>query len=202
MNNIIVFKEYALGEKGAVCMCKILKDIQGKTATELLDIYTTDKSIPIDIYRLLDEIGIKIKSIDFSDVEEKIGYKRGDILGATLIDGEEVEIFYRAGVSENRKKFTIAHELAHCCCHSELLKNTHIQLRKESECEKLKEKEANVFAGELLIPEERLKEYYGKLILPSLSVLAEIFSVSTSVMGARLDYLNLSYFKDVGLDEG
>lgn len=58
------------------------------------------------------------------------------------------------------------------------------------------EEQANIFAGELLIPEESLNKYYNRMIVPSLSTLAEIFRVSTSVMVARLDYLRKPYFKD------
>ena len=56
--------------------------------------------------------------------------------------------------------------------------------------------EADIFAGELLIPESSLVRVYNQFYLPSLESLAKIFSVSTNVMAARLDYLSMPYFKD------
>lgn len=201
MNEIIKFGQYTK-ERRTVYMCEILKRMQGKTAAQLLEIYGTREEAPIDIYRLLKNIGINVRSIDFGEIEEEIEYAKGDILGATLIDGEEVEIFYRTGTSDNRKRFTIAHEIAHCCLHTDELKETHIQLRKVSEKDNLTEIDANIFAGELLIPQKLLMKYYEELLFPSLSSLASLFEVSTSVMAARLDYLKLSYYKDVELCVG
>ncbi len=58
------------------------------------------------------------------------------------------------------------------------------------------ERNANIFAGELLIPYSSLMSIYNQLLKPSLSVLAQIFQVSTSVMKARLNYLELRFVDD------
>ena len=183
-------------------MCEILKKLQGKTAEQLLIEYGMQNDIPMDIEKLLRKIGIEVLPAPFEDIEEEIGLEKGDILGATLINDEAVTIFYRKEFYENRRKFIIAHELAHCCLHADSSKATHIQLRRESEENSLLEGEASVFAGQLLIPEKHLKAEHDKFIVPSLRALAEIFEVSTSVMGARMDYLNMPYYKDVQLSEG
>lgn len=182
-------------------MCKILKEIQGKTAGDLLKKYGMENQTPVRINELLRKIGIDVISADFSGIEKKAGYQQGEVLGATLIIGDDVTIFYREDSSDNRIRFTIAHELAHCCIHTNQLKETNIQLRQTGNQEGA-EKDANVFAGELLIPKNSLIKYYEELIIPSLKVLAEIFMVSTSVMAARLDWLNLPYFKDTDVNEG
>ena len=57
-----------------------------------------------------------------------------------------------------------------------------------------REIQANIFAGEILIPKYTLDLVYNKFIsTPPISVLARIFEVSISVMKARLDYLELPY---------
>ena len=53
----------------------------------------------------------------------------------------------------------------------------------------------------MLIPQNPLLTYYNKMIVPSLTELAKIFDVSTSVMSARLDYLRLAYYKDSFTEE-
>lgn len=200
MKKTIKFECY-VGESRSFIMCEILKKIQGKSAIELLEAYGVENEVPVRIDDLLSLIGISVISADFANIEEEIGYDRGEILGATLIEGEEVAMFYRDESTNNRKRFTLAHELAHCCIHTSQLKETNIQLRQGSVQDR-EEIDANIFAGELLIPKKILLKYYNKLIVPSLKALAEIFEVSTSVMAARLDWLDLPYYKDTDVNEG
>ena len=188
-------------EKGD-SMCEILKRLQGKTAEEILDIYAKDRELPVDIVALANNIGINIYSVDFTEVEDDMEIEKGIILGATLSHEEEVNILYRESDSENRKRFTIAHEIAHCCLHTESLIEHHIELRSDLSKDNRREREANIFAGKLLIPEENLRAIHEKLLLPSLSALVRIFKVSSNVMAARLDYLSMSYYKDIGITEG
>lgn len=190
-----------LGGRRYGIMCEILRKLQGKNANELLKEYGMEERTPIEIEELLKKIGIEIIPADFSGIEEKVGYTPGEILGATLITNEDVTIFYRKESSDNRIRFTIAHELAHCCIHTDRLKETNIQLRQNSN-QNPEEQAANIFAGELLIPQKNLIKYYTELIVPSLKTLAEIFMVSTSVMAARLEWLNLPYYKDTEVNEG
>ena len=114
---------------------------------------------------------------------------------------QSVELFctYRKQDTENRQRFTIAHELAHCCLHTENLQQNHIELRDNTFPKTEKEKAADIFAGELLIPEPLLKEIYSKFYLPSLKTLAKIFHVSTNVMAAKLDDVSMPYFRDAEL---
>lgn len=208
MNNIIEFNLKNTKEKlrGDI-MCKILKEIKNKSAYELLNAYNIELTPPIDISTLLERIGISTIAKDFTEIEESFEKLPGSILGATFSLNDELTIFYRKFENLHRKKFTVAHELAHCCLHCPTNETAHIEFRIEpfdtqlSQEEKDKEREANIFAGELLIPEEPLLKYYNKLIIPSLSKLANIFDVSSSVMAARLDYLQKPYFKDIETKE-
>lgn len=182
-------------------MCEILKKIQGKKANELLDEYNINLEPPINITYLLEQLKISTVAMDFSTIEKNSGMEYDFILGAALSVDDNLTIFYREKDTYNRQLFTIAHELAHCCLDSDNLMINHLELRTKSKESYGKEYNANIFAGELLIPEISLINIYNKLIIPSLDVLAKIFAVSTNVMAARLDYLNLQYMKDVTISE-
>lgn len=197
-DNIIEF--YVPKEKKVMFMCVILEKIKDKTPYELLKKYNIPLKPPIDISTLLEKIGISTIAKDFTEIENIIGINTGSILGAAMSKGDNLAIFYKKTDTYNRKIFTIAHELGHCCKHSENLKISHIQFRTDT-LPNAHETEANIFAGELLIPEEVLRPIYDEFIIPSLKGLSDIFGVSTNVMAARLDYLNLVYFKDVILSE-
>lgn len=206
MNNIIKFVAKSKKYQGGGDMCKILKKIKNKNPYELFNEYEISMNPPIDILNLLQKIGIQVIKRDFADIEKIMEVEEGSVLGAAFSNNEDLAIFYRAKDTLHRKKFTIAHELAHCCLHCPNDETNHIEYRLKpytnvSKEILKKEREANIFAGELLIPEESLSKIYHKMIIPTLSDLAEIFDVSTSVMAARLDYLKLPYFKDRTIEE-
>lgn len=201
MKDKVLLYPFCKRERRDGVMCKILKAIQGKNAQELLRDYKVLLEPPIDLDELVTKMGISIIPFDFSTIESQVDISSGAILGATVSQDEDLSIFYRSGDTENRKRFTIAHEIAHCCLHTDNLIDHHIELRDNSKAMAGKEYEANIFAGELLIPEEALNKVYKQLIVPSLASLSRIFKVSTTVMVARLDYLNMPYLKDIDINE-
>lgn len=199
---IIYYEEYRRKNKALVLgsdrMCTVLKKIRNKSAIELLEEYGLDKTAPIDIEQLLRAIGISAIGKDFSELEKRLDKPKGSILGMLLSSGNNAAIFYRKDDSYNRRRFTIAHELAHAINHSD--NEPHIEYRmaeKEME-ENPVEKKANIVAGEILIPLPLLKKEYLKLDIPSSTVLANIFKVSQNVMEARLKYLKIFYVNSEG----
>ena len=182
-------------------MYEVLKNMRNKSAIDLLKENGISLTPPINISLLLRRLGIKEVEADFSDIEKILKYDMGEILGITFAQEKQVGIFYRSRDSINRRRFTIAHEIAHCCLHTDTLNDKHIELRSSKTQNDPREYNANVFAGELLIPESSLKRIYEQLLVPSLSGLSEIFQVSTNVMAKRLDYLKMPYMKDEEISE-
>lgn len=182
-------------------MYEVLKNMRNKSAMDLLKENGISLTPPINIFLLLQRLGIKEVAADFSDIEKILQYDSGEILGITFAQEKQVGIFYRSSDSINRRRFTMAHEIAHCCLHTDTLTDKHIELRSSKTQNDPREYNANVFAGELLIPESSLKMIYEQLLVPSLSGLSEIFQVSTNVMAKRLDYLKMPYMKDEEISE-
>lgn len=185
-------------EKKVLIMCKPLSKIRNMSAEELLDFCGQRDNMPIDLKKMLEEIGISCVQYDFSSLEQKLSEKRHKpirkILGALVTIENDATILYRKEEEpdSHRYRFTIAHELAHCCLSHYDVSEVSAHLREEGYPETADEKAANVFAGELLIPEHSLKEVLNSLLIPSLKTLVEIFQVSENVMKARLDYLKIS----------
>ncbi len=183
-------------------MCKKLDELKGKEPEDLLHLLGEEPSIPIDIEKVLEALSIEHKSYDFSQFEKELN--NGDkILGAALTDNDDIIILYRENESKNRKRFTLAHELAHCCLNAQNLKDGHIEFRSDQKLLHDSEYNANVFAGKILIPKSQLMHEYNHMIAPLSDVLAKTFGVSTNVMEKRLEYLKLPYYKPiVPTDEG
>ena len=91
-------------------------------------------------------------------------------------------IHINSNLEEQKQKFTIAHELGHALLHPKA--NTHF-LRENTlfSINKL-EKEANLFAVNLLISDEDLREYQGF----SISQLSSVFEIKEKLIELRLKH--------------
>ncbi len=197
MNNIIYFNKYAK-ERGGVIMCPPINRIYGKSAMEILKEFDDSNNIQTNLTNILTNIGISALPLDFSELEKKL--KKGHILGLVLKDDKNAVIYYSNKDSSNRQRFTIAHELGHICKHlvPDSSDYPYIDWRIEEESSNHKEMEANIFAGELLIPLPKLKEIYLSMTLQTSPELAKIFGTSVNVMEERLNYLKVSYYNKEG----
>ena len=122
--------------------------------------------------------------------------------GLILFSDGKYKIYINSQCGENRKRFTLAHELGHYFLHREYLTqkwhfidddNTLYNkpwYRDLTDEIKNMEEEANFFAAEILMPENVVREAYSKN--DNLNDLADFFSVSTEAMFYRLKNLSLS----------
>lgn len=204
-------------------MCPPLEKIQGLTAEEILVKFGQENNIPVDIKKILSDIGALVVEDDLEFMDEteyvkKQVEKYGELCGAVFATKEILAVFYKKlkfdltseeakKSAENRNRFTLAHELAHCVLHAKHLETGYLEFRHDNpniENEPLDkssyefyEYQANIYAGQLLIPEKKLYEAIEKLILPTVKSLCELFQVSTNVMKARLRYLNINNVEDI-----
>lgn len=171
--------------KEVQCMCKVVKNIMGKSAADLLQMSKQSNVIPVSLTKILNTIGMSCLPFDFKEDT--------NVLGALVCVEDNAAIFYRKDDPRDghRYRFTVAHEIAHCCLRHIDTQHGSVHYRKETDNENAEEIAANVFAGELLIPENSLRHTLDELLLPSLKLLAQMFAVSENVMRARLDHLGV-----------
>ena len=197
MGKNIYFDKERITKKWGDTMCRKLRELNGLSAEELLKKVGQFGIVPIDIAQICYDLGIHVKMTDFSAIEQKIyeiTKEKREILGAVLAKDNDLAILYRNN-TVNRKRFTLAHELAHCCLHIEPQRKLHLEFRTDGVSSDIKEIEANKFAGELLIPESSLKEvidFSFDIEESKINFLAQLFVVSENVMKARLKELNIS----------
>ena len=146
-----------------------------------------------DLRRLAKAVGAEIRYDDFGDELSGFSYQR---------NGLKV-IGVNSKHSPARQKFTIAHELGHLFLHKQnavnfdeasiLLRDSH-----SSEGTDTKEIEANGFAAELLMPQEKIREELVRLggidmeDEKQMSQLANHFGVSKTAITVRLTSLYLN----------
>jgi len=148
--------------------------------------------IPIDPVKIANLEGIKVNNAVFSDES---------LSGLIAKRGTNISILVNQGEAPFRKRFTIAHELAHHFLHLTSTEDgdfidTKLDLFRDQENPigsydevKKREIEANQFAAALLMPMQLVTEYYKSN--PSLDEMARIFNVSEEAMGIRLNTLKL-----------
>lgn len=141
-------------------------------------------SPPIPILEVVESYGLSIKAANFEDYP--------DISG--VLDIEESKIYLNEKDTPEHKRFTIAHEIGHWILHKDQLKNNPdmaIYYRRPIGGESdIKEKEANYFAANLLVP---LKILNKLAVNFSVEELSKTFAVSTQVIRYRLRLLKTQY---------
>jgi len=146
-------------------------------ALEILERFGFD-SPPVDPVVVAHELGINVRFVKFNHENKKI---------SGFFYAKRNEIFVNEEEDIYRQVFTIAHELGHKLLHDEWLKTNDYQVlwRDASlyDADDPKEKEANCFAANLLVPKAMLKQYYQVANVEELSVL---FGVSRQVITFRL----------------
>ncbi len=140
--------------------------------------------------KVLKEMGIRRPPVDVRGILEKRGYEYMEM--STFLDGVDALIVDRyaavnAEHSVQRQRFSIAHELGHKEMHHDIeYYRSHITIdnpplsASHTAYEGTFEKEANAFAGEMLVPLEMLKKEFRRA--PDVSELSEVFCVSKAVI--------------------
>lgn len=181
------FYKYALKrsrKRRGIRMCAKLDELKGVSAEEILERAGQKESVPVDMDRIFDTIGIYKQERDFSDIEEI--EKKGKISGLVVIMGNDVKIFFSEKDGIRKKRLTAAHEVGHCCLHGDSLLNDYIEFLHKDGFENKHEKEASIFASRLLVPSRSLKMIYERLAKPTVKNLSEIFQVPKKIMKIRL----------------
>jgi len=146
---------------------------------------------PVPVDEIARYLGIRIDEADLGE----------DCSGMLVRDGESAVIGIHAKHHEHRKRFTIAHEIAHFMLHggeAYVDKPPHIDFRAADSGSgtQQEEKEANQFAAALLMPADQVRAAVAEHPFDparddELSNLARRFKVSPQAMTTRLIHLGL-----------
>jgi len=151
-------------------------------ANEVINLsYLTEP--PVDVYALAKTYGLDI-------VQQPFPQKYQHISGFISVSNGTPKLFINDNDSQNRKNFTIGHELGHWLLHKDnLLNDPNLAVLFRIPLGKLNqdplEREANTFAANLLVPKSMLDTYRDD---KSKRELAQMFGVSEEVIGYRLEH--------------
>ena len=167
-----------------------------KAAEHLLQLFAAPRNGSI-------ELPVKVEEIARFLAINVVAYPlENNLSGILVIKDGHATIGYNQNESRNRRRFTVAHEIGHFQMHSELHKdavfadnNFMVMFRSntqgdDSETAK-REREANIFAAALLMPEQELmREIHGFRVdlgdEKHIKELSRKFEVSSTAMYYRL----------------
>lgn len=151
---------------------------------KILDDYW-DRRLPVNVDMIAAQMGMKVIATGPFDPNPR----NRSLSGYAEIQNGQPVVAFNPTEAPYRGRFTIAHEMGHhalghtqggiCCRDSEAQISDH------------KEKAANQFAAELLMPQEAINYYVMNLGISNVLQLSNIFNVSESAMYYRLKNLNM-----------
>jgi Zn-dependent peptidase ImmA (M78 family) len=159
-------------------MYNILEKITDNREKEIVSRYMSNT--PIDVLSLARDLDIEVKQTP--DLPESIS-------GFIKQDDAIVYIYINSHHHINRQRFTVAHELGHYFEHRSRLQQGLVDKRG---CERTKiEKEADNFAGNLLMPDKYFRSLWVNENY-SIEYIANYFRVSIDAVKVRANCLNLT----------
>ena len=142
-----------------------------------------EAELPVPVEAIAEDLlGLRVAESDDLEVSGMLLPAKREI----WLNGREAE------ESPGRRRFTLAHEVGHWVCQVLEGKTAPIFCRPVDVTEaadRALEREANVFAAELLMPEELVRDKFART--SELPVIAARFRVSDEAMGWRLYNLGL-----------
>ena len=153
------------------------------TSADLINHLQTKEKLnfPLDVVAILKLLDIDLVYMEFS--EEISGLLRKQING-------KWEIVVNKGHHPNRRRFTIAHEIAHYCLHRKEKDTFQDETFFRGTAISPQEYAANQFAGELLMPEDVFRKEI-KSGRNQIEELANFFGVSALAVRVRAKQLGM-----------
>jgi Zn-dependent peptidase ImmA (M78 family) len=138
-------------------------------------------SPPVNVKKMADDLGLRV--LEFSEMPTEASGK----LYPDSLSRAGWSIGVNAKESYTRKRFTIAHEIAHFLLHRNSIRGTIFDdtLYRSSLMSGAQETEANKFAADILMPYHLLEQMAQRGVV-SVDELASKFGVSTQAMSIRL----------------
>jgi len=115
--------------------------------------YRIPKTFPVPLIKISKELGYKVYTF-------KPSFETLNIFG--IVNYAEREILLNKSDLDKRQRFTLAHEIGHIVLHDQKSKEEIVDYRKDIlNPQGTKEREANKFAAELLMPEDEFRKQFA-----------------------------------------
>jgi len=136
-------------------------------AKRLLEGYFASRKVPLSLPVPIESIAEHYLGYDIEISDDGV-FANPLVLGGILFDQKKIMINAVAEAHEGRYSFTLAHEVGHHVLHKAIFEasDSERMVCREDANKPLEERQADHFAGALLMPEECVRWFYRDLKIP------------------------------------
>jgi len=136
-------------------------------AKQLLEGYFGSRNVPLSLPIPIESIAEHYLGYDIEISDDGV-FANPLVLGGIIFDQKKIMINASTEAHEGRYSFTLAHEVGHHVLHKAIFEASESErmVCREDANKPLEERQADHFAGALLMPEERVRRLYRALRMP------------------------------------
>jgi hypothetical protein len=138
-----------------------------KEAKHFLDTFFADLDTPHVLPIPIESIAEHYLGYDIEISDEGV-FANPLVLGGIMFDEKKIMVNAATESHEGRYSFTLAHEVGHHVLHKAIFEaaNNDTMVCREDANKPIEERQADHFAGALLMPEDRMRQLYSDLKIP------------------------------------
>jgi hypothetical protein len=138
-----------------------------KEAKHFLDTFFADRDTPHVLPIPIESIAEHYLGYDIEISDEGV-FANPLVLGGIMFDEKKIMVNAATESHEGRYSFTLAHEVGHHVLHKAIFEaaNNDTMVCREDANKPIEERQADHFAGALLMPEDRMRQLYSDLKIP------------------------------------
>ena len=138
-----------------------------KEAKHFLDTFFADLDTPHVLPIPIESIAEHYLGYDIEISDEGV-FANPLVLGGIMFDEKKIMVNAATESHEGRYSFTLAHEVGHHVLHKAIFEAAHNNqmVCREDANKPIEERQADHFAGALLMPEDRMRQLYSDLKIP------------------------------------
>jgi hypothetical protein len=138
-----------------------------KEAKHFLDTFFADLDTPHVLPIPIESIAEHYLGYDIEISDEGV-FANPLVLGGIMFDEKKIMVNAATESHEGRYSFTLAHEVGHHVLHKAIFEAAHNDqmVCREDANKPIEERQADHFAGALLMPEDRMRQLYSDLKIP------------------------------------
>ena len=138
-----------------------------KEAKHFLDTFFADRDTPHVLPIPIESIAEHYLGYDIEISDEGV-FANPLVLGGIMFDEKKIIVNVATESHEGRYSFTLAHEVGHHVLHKAIFEAAHNDqmVCREDANKPIEERQADHFAGALLMPEDRMRQLYSDLKIP------------------------------------
>jgi Zn-dependent peptidase ImmA (M78 family) len=138
-----------------------------KEAKHFLDTFFADRDTPHVLPIPIESIAEHYLGYDIEISDEGV-FANPLVLGGIMFDEKKIMVNAATESHEGRYSFTLAHEVGHHVLHKAIFEAAHNNqmVCREDANKPIEERQADHFAGALLMPEDRMRQLYSDLKIP------------------------------------